>query len=96
MAHSFARSEKICTGSRSRTPFASIPQDNIWVTDEGTNMIIKFNPAGRVLMVLGRREEAAEPAAPRAANAPTPPAGWGSFNRPTDVTWDPAGQHFHQ
>ena len=24
-------------------------EDNIWVTDEGTNMIMKFNPAGRVL-----------------------------------------------
>ena len=22
------------------------PQDNIWVVDEGTNMIIKFNPEG--------------------------------------------------
>jgi DNA-binding beta-propeller fold protein YncE len=68
--------------------------DNIWVTDEGTNMIIKFNPAGRVTMVLGRREEAAEPVAPRAANAPAPAAGWGSFNRPTDVTWDPQGNSF--
>src|SRR6185295_14290439 len=32
-------------------------QDNIWVVDEGTNMVIKFNPEGRVLMVLGRRPE---------------------------------------
>jgi DNA-binding beta-propeller fold protein YncE len=68
--------------------------DNIWATDEGTNMIIKFDPAGRVVMVLGRREEAAEPAAPRAANAPPPAPGWGSFNRPTDVTWDPQGNSF--
>lgn len=35
-------------------------QDNIWVVDEGTNMVIKFNPAGRVAMVLGRRPEAVE------------------------------------
>ena len=28
-------------------------QDNIWVVDEGTNMVIKFNPAGRIVMVLG-------------------------------------------
>lgn len=33
------------------------PQDNVWVVDEGTNMVIKFNPAGRVVMVLGRRPE---------------------------------------
>jgi DNA-binding beta-propeller fold protein YncE len=68
--------------------------DNIWATDEGTNMIIKFNPAGRVTMVLGRREEAGETPPARPANAPTPPAGWGSFNRPTDVTWDPQGNIF--
>src|SRR5438105_14417796 len=35
-------------------------QDNIWVVDEGTNLVIKFNPAGRVLMVLGHRPEAVE------------------------------------
>ena len=34
------------------------PQDNIWCVDEGSNMVIKFNPAGRVAMVLGRRPEA--------------------------------------
>jgi streptogramin lyase len=28
--------------------------DNVWVVDEGTNMVIKFNPQGRVVMVLGR------------------------------------------
>lgn len=68
--------------------------DNIWAIDEGTNMVIKFDPAGRVTMVLGRREEAGERPALRPANAPTPPAGWGSFNRPTDVTWDPQGNVF--
>ncbi len=31
------------------------PEDNIWVVDEGTNLVIKFNPAGRVVMVLGSR-----------------------------------------
>src|ERR1700733_4120859 len=33
------------------------PQDNIWAVDEGTNMVIKFNPEGRVIMVLGHRPE---------------------------------------
>ncbi len=33
------------------------PQDNIWAVDEGTNMVIKFNPAGRIVMVLGHRPE---------------------------------------
>src|SRR3954469_6306778 len=33
------------------------PEDNIWAVDEGTNMVIKFNPAGRIVMVLGHRPE---------------------------------------
>src|SRR6185295_8894998 len=51
------------------------PQDNIWAVDEGTNMVIKFNPEGRVVMVLGRRPEAVEgvPAAPAQGTA-VPPA----------------------
>src|SRR5437016_7390935 len=35
-------------------------QDNIWAVDEGTNEIIKFNPEGRVTMVLGRRPDPIE------------------------------------
>jgi NHL repeat len=61
-------------------------QDNIWAVDEGTNMVIKFNPEGRVVMVLGRRPEPGE-AAPAAPEPYT-------FNRPTDVAWDAAGDIF--
>jgi DNA-binding beta-propeller fold protein YncE len=68
--------------------------DNIWATDEGTNMIIKFSPEGRVLMVLGRREEAVEPAPVLAPGAPPPRAQWGTFNRPADVAWDAAGNTY--
>ena len=32
--------------------------DNIWVVDKGSDMIIKFNPAGRVEWVFGRKGEA--------------------------------------
>src|ERR1043165_6703585 len=35
-------------------------EDNIWAVDEGTNMVIKFTPDGRVALVLGRRPEAVE------------------------------------
>ena len=31
--------------------------DNIWCVDEGANVVIKFNPEGRVLLVLGRKWE---------------------------------------
>ena len=36
------------------------PQDNIWAVDEGTNMVIKFNPDGRVAMAMGGRPESVE------------------------------------
>jgi sugar lactone lactonase YvrE len=70
------------------------PQDNIWAVDEGTNMVIKFNPQGRVVMVLGRRPEPAGAAAPPEPNAPAPQPGPYTFDRPTDVAWDPAGNIF--
>ena len=34
------------------------PQDNIWAVDEGSTQVIKFDPDGRVLLVLSRKPEA--------------------------------------
>src|SRR5712672_3948587 len=34
--------------------------DNIWAIDKGSDMIIKFNQAGRVVWVFGRRQESAD------------------------------------
>jgi hypothetical protein len=71
------------------------PQDNIWAVDEGTNMIIKFNPEGRVVMVLGRRPQSVEGIllTPPPGTS-VPPAQPYVFNRPTDVAWDAAGNIF--
>ena len=33
------------------------PQDNIWVVDRGSSQVIKFDPEGRVAMVMGRKPE---------------------------------------
>src|SRR5262249_38923401 len=94
------------------------PQDNIWLVDSGSNSVVKFDPEGRFLLVLGRKGEnigvrpgagmpASVPdAAGRGAAAEAGRGGGGgrggagnpgagingdSFNRPSDVTWDRAG-----
>jgi len=68
--------------------------DNIWAVDEGTNMVIKFAPDGRVAMVLGRRPDPVEGLVAQPANAPPAAAEPYVFNRPTDVGWDAAGNIF--
>jgi hypothetical protein len=95
------------------------PQDNIWVVDAGSNAVVKFDPEGRYLLVLGRKGEniGVRPGAGMPASVPdvaaargaAPEAGRGgggggrgggnpgaglngdAFNRPSDVTWDRAG-----
>jgi DNA-binding beta-propeller fold protein YncE len=75
--------------------------DNIWCVDEGANMVIKFDPQGRVIMLFGRKPEAVEGGAPPppGVTPPPPPPAFATFahrlfNRPTDVAWDPAGNSF--
>ena len=67
--------------------------DNIWTVDEGTNMVTKFSPEGKVLMVLGRRPPAVEGAQAFPAGANQPAQKY-IFCRPTDVGWDPQGNIF--
>lgn len=55
-------------------------QDNIWTTDVGSHIVLKFSPEGRVLLVLGRQDNAGETE--------------GLFNRPADVGFGPAGEIF--
>jgi len=66
--------------------------DNIWAIDKGSDMVIEFNQAGRVMMVFGRRKESAdEDSKPWERVNPPLPAVNGLFRQPTDVAWDSEG-----
>ena len=69
--------------------------DNVWAVDEGTNVIQKFSPDGRLLMVLGKRPDPLEqlalmPGGGQYSGANKPY----SFHRETDIGWDAQGNIF--
>jgi hypothetical protein len=79
------------------------PQDNVWVVDQGSDMVIKFDSAGRVAMTMGRKPEAINVGVAARGAAPGGGRGRGgagagvpgdNFNRPTDVAWDATGNIF--
>jgi DNA-binding beta-propeller fold protein YncE len=56
------------------------PQDNIWIVDQMSSMVIKFDPNGQVQLLLGRKSEAERVPAPPLGPPPAPaaaPAGEG-------------------
>ncbi len=69
--------------------------DNIWATDKGSDMVIKFNPEGRVVMVFGRKQEASDEGTEplKHVKPPLPPVD-GMFRQVTDVAWDAAGNAY--
>src|SRR5262249_53967951 len=68
---------------------------NIWATDKGSDMVIKFSPAGRVLMVFGRKQEASDKeTGPLERHNPPLPHEDGRFRQVTDVAFDPAGNAY--
>jgi DNA-binding beta-propeller fold protein YncE len=75
------------------------PQDNIWVVDRASRMVVKFDQSGRVLLTLGRRLEAigelgSSGVFGRASGPPGSGVPGDNFNQPTDVAWDAAGNIF--
>jgi hypothetical protein len=69
------------------------PSDNVWAVDEMSNMVMKFDPEGRVAMLLGRKAES-EFIPPRVPGGDGAGQQTDLFNRPTDVAWDAAGNIF--
>ncbi|HZP07022.1 MAG TPA: peptidyl-alpha-hydroxyglycine alpha-amidating lyase family protein [Terracidiphilus sp.] len=70
-------------------------EDNVWVADKGSDMVIKFSPEGRVLMVLGRKQEASdEGTGPLKHPKPPLPPVDGQFRQVTDMAWDAAGNTY--
>lgn len=75
-------------------------RDNIWIVDQMSNMVIKFDQNARVQLLLGRKAESEQvPARPldapgragRGGGLPGAGAQSDLFQRPTDVAWDAAG-----
>ena len=69
--------------------------NNIWVADKGSDMVIKFTPQGRVAMVFGRKQEASDEGTEplRHPKPPLPPVD-GMFRQVTDMAWDAAGNTY--
>jgi hypothetical protein len=71
--------------------------DNIWVVDRYSSMVMKFDPQGRVAMLLGRKPESVDvPSSPDTGRGTPPGSGQQSdlFQSPTDVAWDADGNIF--
>ena len=79
--------------------------DNVWIVDEGSGMIVKFNPQGQSVFWLGRTPEAIDyleselevlhfaPADQKPRDI-HPVGRMGYFNRETDIAWDKQGNIF--
>src|SRR5260370_1676898 len=70
-------------------------EDNIWVADKGSDMVIKFNSQGRVIMVFGRKQEASDEGTEplKHPKPPLPPVN-GMFRQVTDVAWHAANNAY--
>jgi DNA-binding beta-propeller fold protein YncE len=74
-------------------------QNNVWIVDRASRMVVKFDQSGKVLLTLGRRLEAVgELGSSGVFGRSSGPPGSGvpgdNFNQPLDVAWDAAGNIF--
>lgn len=79
--------------------------DNVWIVDEGSGMVVKFNPEAQNVEWFGRTPEAIDYLqtylehfgmgyANEATREAHPKGRVGEFDRPTDVTWDSSDNIF--
>lgn len=70
-------------------------KDHIWAVDRGSDMVIEFDPTGRVVKTLSRKPESVtiEPRTAPGRGGRGPVLG-DNFNRPTGVAFDAAGNIF--
>ena len=70
------------------------PADHIWTVDQMSGQVIRYDPDGRIVMVMSRKPEAMR--VPE--RDPEETSGEGregeSFQGPTDVTWDSQGNFY--
>jgi sugar lactone lactonase YvrE len=63
--------------------------DNVWTVDEGSNLLIKYAPDGKLLMVIGKHPDPIDQLGKMPGTAPWSGANRPySFHRPTDFGWD--------
>ena len=72
---------------------------NVWVVDEGSNMIMQYAPNGDIIKVLGRKAEAADwqerfIERKELIENRYPNGGQYTFNRPTDIAWSTNGDMY--
>jgi hypothetical protein len=72
---------------------------NVWIVDEGSGMVVESKPNGDLVREYGRKTEAIdylESYLERGEKVENrhPVGSMGTFNRPTDICWDPAGASF--
>ena len=75
--------------------------DNIWIVDNGTNLVGRFDQQGRINLVLGRRKESVGPLDQKiqeggsiATQSAFAPGMAGLFHEPTDIAFDSKGNLF--
>src|ERR1700745_3933625 len=70
-------------------------EDNIWVADKGSDMVIKSSPEGGCLMLFGRKQEPSDEGTEplKHPKPPLPPID-GQFRQVTDVAWDSNGNTY--